>query len=71
MEALFPIIFLIVLLAINIKVFGTEGLSGSNQLVLIFASGVAGIIAVFRLKVKWAAVEKVLSIVFHLPCLLY
>ncbi|MBI0398969.1 MAG: Na+/H+ antiporter NhaC [Cytophagales bacterium] len=58
MEALFPIIFLIVLLAINIKVFGTDGLSGSNQLVLIFASGVAGLIAVFRLKVKWAAIEK-------------
>ncbi|MBD3628124.1 Na+/H+ antiporter NhaC [Cyclobacterium sp.] len=52
-EALFPIIFLIVLLAININVFGTDGLLGSNQLVLVISSGIAGMMAVFRLGVHW------------------
>ncbi|WP_194774358.1 Na+/H+ antiporter NhaC [Pararhodonellum marinum] len=52
-EALFPIVFLIALLAININVFGTDGLSGSNQMVLIISSAVAGLVAVFRLNIKW------------------
>ncbi|MFC4873406.1 Na+/H+ antiporter NhaC [Negadavirga shengliensis] len=52
-EALFPILFLIVLLIVNINIFGTEGLSGSNQLVLIISSAVAGLMSVFRLGVKW------------------
>jgi len=57
LEALFPIVFLMVLLAINIKVFGTEGLSGSNQLVLIISAAVAGLIAAFRLNVKWGVIQ--------------
>ncbi len=56
-EALFPIIFLIVLLVININVFGTDGLFGSNQLVLVISSGVAGLVAVFRLGVKWEVIQ--------------
>jgi NhaC family Na+:H+ antiporter len=56
-EALFPIVFLIVLLVINIKVFGTEGLSGSNQMVLVISAAVAGFIAVFRLNVKWTRIQ--------------
>lgn len=56
-EALFPIIFLIVLLVININVFGTDGLFGSNQLVLVISSGVAGLMAVFRLGVKWDVIQ--------------
>ena len=57
-EALFPIVFLIVLLAINIKVFGTDGLSGSNQLVLIVSAAVAGLIASIRLNVKWGKIQE-------------
>lgn len=57
-EALFPIVFLIVLLAINIKVFGTDGLSGSNQLVLIVSAAVAGLIASIRLNVKWEKIQE-------------
>ncbi|MEX2514121.1 MAG: Na+/H+ antiporter NhaC [Cyclobacteriaceae bacterium] len=57
-EALSPILFLIVLLIINIKVFGTDGLLGSNQLVLVIASAVAGLIAVFRLGFQWFQIQE-------------
>ena len=57
LEALFPIMFLIVLLVINIMIFGTDGLSGSNQMVLVLASAVAGLVAIFRLKLKWGRLQ--------------
>lgn len=44
-EALVPIAFLIVLLAINYRVFGVEASSGANQFGLILASAIAMIIA--------------------------
>lgn len=53
LEAFFPIVFLVVLLVLNIQVFGSEGLGGSNQLVLVMAAGVAGLVAVFRLNFPW------------------
>lgn len=56
-EALFPIAFLIILLVINIGVFGTEGLSGSNQMVLVISSAIAALVAVFRLKIKWEILQ--------------
>lgn len=56
-EALFPIVFLIILLAFNIWVFGTDGLSGSNQMVLIISSAVAALVAVFRLGYKWEILQ--------------
>jgi Na+:H+ antiporter, NhaC family len=52
-QAISPILFLIVLLVINILIFGTDGLSGSNQLVLVISSALAGLIAIFQLKIKW------------------
>lgn len=56
-EALFPIIILVLLLAINLYVFGVEGLSGSNQLVLIIASAIAAFVAVFRLGFEWERLQ--------------
>lgn len=56
-EALFPIFFLVILLVINIWVFGTDGLSGSNQIVLILSAAVAGLIAIFRLKFQWEILQ--------------
>lgn len=56
-EALFPILFLVILLAVNISIFGSEGLNGSNQMVLAFAAAVAGCIAVFRLNISWDKVQ--------------
>ena len=56
-DALIPILFLIVLLIINIQIFGTDSLSGSNQLVLVLSSVVAASIAVFRLKIHWETLQ--------------
>ncbi|SIS85889.1 Na+/H+ antiporter NhaC [Belliella pelovolcani] len=56
-EALIPILFLIVLLVINIGIFGTDGLEGSNQMVLVISSAVAALIAVFRLRIKWETLQ--------------
>lgn len=57
LDALIPIIFLIILLVINIQIFGTDSLSGSNQMVLIFSSLVAGLIAFFRLRIHWETLQ--------------
>ena len=56
-DALIPLIFLIVLLVINIQVFGTDGLSGSNQIVLILSAGVAALVAIFRLGYSWETLQ--------------
>ena len=58
LDALIPLIFLIVLLVLTIKIFGTDGLSGSNQIVLILSAAVAGSIAVFRLGYTWDALQE-------------
>ncbi|MCL6260342.1 Na+/H+ antiporter NhaC [Aquiflexum sp. TKW24L] len=57
LEALFPIAFLIVLLVVNIWIFGTDALSGSNQMVLILSAAVAGLMAVYRLKYRWETLQ--------------
>ncbi|MBN3582906.1 Na+/H+ antiporter NhaC [Algoriphagus aestuarii] len=56
-DALIPLIFLIILLVINIQVFGTDGLSGSNQIVLILSSTVAALVAIFRLGYSWEILQ--------------
>jgi len=56
-EALIPIIFLIVLLSINVTIFGDAALDGSNQIVLILSGSVAAIIA-FRTGVSWKTMQK-------------
>jgi NhaC family Na+:H+ antiporter len=58
LDALIPLAFLIVLLVLTIKIFGTDGLSGSNQIVLILSATVAGSIAVFRLGYTWDALQE-------------
>ncbi|MEM9992013.1 MAG: sodium:proton antiporter, partial [Bacteroidota bacterium] len=44
LEALIPVVFLIVLLAFNVYVFGDNALSGSNQFVLLLGGAVAAIV---------------------------
>lgn len=56
-DALIPLVFLIVLLIINIRVFGSDGLSGSSQIVLILAATVAASIAVFKLGYSWESLQ--------------
>ena len=57
LEALIPLVFLIILLVLTIEIFGTDGISGSNQIVLILSATVAGSIAVFRLGYTWDALQ--------------
>jgi len=56
LEAFIPIIFLISLLAMNVYVFSNGATSGSNQIVLLLAGSVAGLIAVFRLGISFATI---------------
>lgn len=56
-EALIPITFLIVLLSLNVTIFGDAALDGSNQMVLILSGAVAGMIAI-RIGVTWRALQK-------------
>jgi Na+:H+ antiporter, NhaC family len=51
-HAFIPIIFLIVLLSLNVVIFGDAALDGSNQIVLILAAAVAAIVS-SRLGISW------------------
>jgi NhaC family Na+:H+ antiporter len=55
--ALIPIIVLIALLTINVIVLGADAISGANQIALLLAAAVAGIIS-FRLGYSWPEIEK-------------
>ena len=56
-EALIPITFLIVLLSINVTVFGDAALDGSNQIVLILSGAVAGLLSM-RIGISWKTLQK-------------
>jgi Na+:H+ antiporter, NhaC family len=56
-DALIPLVFLIILLIINIQVFGTDGLSGSSQIVLILSAVVAALVAIFKLGYHWETLQ--------------
>ena len=55
-ESLIPITFLIVLLSINVTIFGDAALDGSNQIVLILSGAVAGLIAI-RFGISWKTLQ--------------
>lgn len=56
-QSLIPIFFLIVLLSVNVGIFGSEALGGSNQIVLILSAGVATIMAI-RIGFQWEEIQK-------------
>ncbi|NVJ85141.1 MAG: Na+/H+ antiporter NhaC [Algoriphagus sp.] len=56
-DALIPLVFLIFLLVLNIQIFGTDGLSGSNQIVLLLSAAVAGLVSVYRLGFHWQTLQ--------------
>lgn len=66
-QAFIPIIFLIVLLALNVIIFKENTLSGANQIVLLLSAAVAGLISV-RLNISYnqllSSVNKSISIAF-------
>ncbi len=70
-QALIPIVCLIGLLVLNVIYFGDATLSGANQIALLLAAAIAGIIA-FRLKHKWSNIQSsiVKSISSAMPSIL-
>lgn len=57
LHAIIPIAVLIFLLTINVMVLGADAISGANQIALLLAAGVAGIIS-FRLGFTWVEIEQ-------------
>jgi len=55
-HAFIPIFVLVILLAINVIVFGSGATDGPNQIALVFAASVAGIIS-WRLGHSWEEIE--------------
>jgi Na+:H+ antiporter, NhaC family len=55
-HALIPIATLIILLTINVVVLGSRAITGANQIALLLAAAVAGIIS-FRLGFTWEEIE--------------
>ena len=56
LQAFIPIAVLIVFLTINVVVLGTDAITGANQIALLMAASVAGIIS-FRLGYSWEEIE--------------
>jgi NhaC family Na+:H+ antiporter len=54
-HSLFPIIFLIVFLTLNVIIFKQDTLAGSNQIILLLAASIAGLIAL-RFKIPWTKI---------------
>ena len=56
-QALIPILFLIVALFVNVRIFGDSALDGSNQIILILSAGVASLVAL-NIGFKWEEIQK-------------
>lgn len=56
LQALIPILFLIVLLTINVIVLGAGAIEGANQIALLLGAAVAGVIS-FQLGHTWHEIE--------------
>ena len=56
LQAFVPILILIFLLSTNVVVLGTDAINGANQIALLLAAAVAGIIS-FRLGYRWDEIE--------------
>lgn len=55
-QSFIPIIFLVLLLVVNVGIFGSEALGGSNQIVLILSAAVASVVAI-RIGYKWEEIR--------------
>ncbi len=57
LQSFIPIIFLIIVLFINVRIFGDASLDGSNQIILMLSAGVAAIVAL-RLGINWKEIRE-------------
>ena len=55
-QALIPIIFLIIMLFTSVRIFGDAAIEGANQMSLLMAAAVAGLVAV-RLGYSWTEMQ--------------
>ena len=55
--SLVPLIVLVVFLALVIKAFGADALSGGSQVALMFAAGVAVAVSMVFYKIPWKRFE--------------
>ena len=69
--AVFPVALLIILLAINVLIFGDDALSGSNQIILMFVAAVTSVIG-FSFGISWRTIERIITNSIHvaLPAIL-
>ena len=59
--SLIPILILIVLLALNISIFGSDAILGASQVALLFSAGVAIWLAMWLFKVSWQDFEEAIK----------
>jgi NhaC family Na+:H+ antiporter len=55
--SLVPILLLVSLLFVTIRIFGSDALSGGSQIVLLTATAVCVLIAMWRCKTRWKTIE--------------
>lgn len=55
--SLVPVLVLVGLLFFTVRIFGSDALSGGSQVVLLTATAICSIIAVFYCKVRWKTIE--------------
>lgn len=55
--SLLPVVFLVSLLAVVIRLYGIDALSGASQIVLILSTGVAVLLAILCFRVPWKVLE--------------
>ncbi|MGL4292235.1 MAG: Na+/H+ antiporter NhaC [Bacteroidales bacterium] len=56
--SLIPVLSLVLLLIVNVRIFGEESLDGSIQIVLLLATAITCGLSMWRLKTPWANFEK-------------
>ncbi len=56
--SLIPILVLIVFLALNISIFGSDAILGASQVALLFSAGIAIWLAMWLFKVPWEVFEE-------------
>jgi len=56
-QAFIPIIFLVIALFINVRIYGDSSLDGSNQIILILSAAVAALVAL-KIGFKWEEIQK-------------
>ena len=56
-QSFIPIIFLIIALFINVRIYGDASLDGSNQIILMFAAGIASLVAL-KLGINWKEIRQ-------------